>query len=81
MTTTFKKIYPYLHLYVSYQGWIAIGADHHYTSWIRILDEGGLHVEYDQETLEESLAEAEVWAKEFMTDNYAAEVKKAGLSS
>lgn len=79
MKNTFEKLYPYLHLYVGYQGWIEIGSDGHYDSWLRLLDEGGVRLECDQKTLDDSFLEAESWAKEWMTDNYASEVKKANL--
>ena len=76
MKNGFEKTYPYLHLYVSHQGWIEIGPDDYSDSWVRILDEGGMHAKLDEDTLDESLAKAEAWAKEWMTENYAEAVKK-----
>lgn len=79
MKSSFEKIYPFLHLYLSYHGWLELGSDEHYNSWVRVLDEGGMRLECDQKTLYESLEEAEFWAKEWMSDNYKKEVKEAGL--
>lgn len=79
MKNSFEKIYPYLHLFINYQGWLELGPDEHSNSWVRVLDEDGMRLECDQDTLGESLDEAEFWAKEWMTDNYEKEVKKAGL--
>lgn len=76
MKNGFSKLYPYLHLYCTHQGWLEIGPDEHSDSWVRILDEGGMHEEIDLDSLDESLAAAETWAKEWMTENYAKEVKK-----
>ena len=44
--------------------------------WVRILDEGGMHVELDEGSLDESLDQAEAWAKDFMSQHYAKEVKE-----
>ncbi len=74
MKNGFEKSYPYLHLFVSYQGWIEIGPDEYSDSWVRIIDEGGMRLEEDEDTLDVSLAKAEAWAKEWMTENYAEEV-------
>ena len=59
MKNTFEKTYPYLALYVSYQGWIEIGPDEYSDSWLRILDEGGTRLEVDEATLDASLAKGE----------------------
>ncbi len=76
MKNGFEKTYPYLYLYVNYQGWLEIGPDEHYNSWVRILDEGGMHLELDEGSLDESLNKAEEWAKDFMSQHYAKEVKE-----
>jgi hypothetical protein len=74
MKNGFEKSYPYLHLFVTYQGWLVIGPDEHYESWVRILDEGGMHTELDEDSLDDSLDKAEDWAKEYMSRNYPKEV-------
>jgi len=79
MKNTFEKIYPFLHLFINHQGWIELGADEHYNSWVRVLDEGGMHLECDQDSLDKSLNEAEFWAKEWMKSNFSEVVKEAGL--
>ncbi len=76
MENGFEKIYPYLHLYIDYQGWVELGADEHSKSWVRVLDEGGMRLEVDEATLDESLVKAEIWAKEWMTENYRKEVEE-----
>jgi hypothetical protein len=75
MKNGFEKRYPYLHLYVNYQGWLVIGPDEYFNSWVRILDQGGMHLELDEKTLDASLDKAEAWATEWMTKHYAEEVK------
>lgn len=76
MQHTFKSIYPYLHLFINYQGWIELGADEHSNSWVRVLDEGEIRIECDKDSLDESLVEAEAWAKEWMTEYYPKEVEE-----
>lgn len=74
MKNGFEKSYPYLHLFVNIQGWLEIGPDHYSDSWVRILDEGGTHAQYNEPTLDESLDKAEHWAKEYMRQNFPKEV-------
>ncbi len=76
MKKEFENTYPYLTLYLCHHGWIAIGEDHHYTSWLRIFDVGGLRLEVDEDFLDDSLKKGELWAKEWMTDNYEEAVKE-----
>ncbi|HFA48405.1 MAG TPA: hypothetical protein ENJ95_05230 [Bacteroidetes bacterium] len=76
MKNGFEKIYPYLHLFLCYQGWIELGQDQHSDSWVRVLDIGGMRLEVDEKTLDESLAKAEAWAKVWMTENYEKEVRE-----
>jgi hypothetical protein len=73
MKNTFEKMYPFLHLYVGFHGFMEIGAGDYSTSWVRLLDEGGTRLECDEETLDKSLTKAEIWAKEWMNDNYSKE--------
>lgn len=75
----FEEHYPFLHLYVSYHGWMEIGSDGNSSSWLRILDEGGTQLEVDEGGLDDSLTIGEEWAEEWMRDNYEREVEKAGL--
>jgi hypothetical protein len=75
MKNGFEKNYPYLHLFVKYQGRLEIGPDMYSDSWVRILDEGGMHTELDEDSLDESLEKAEAWAKDFMSRNYPKEVE------
>ena len=76
MKKSFEKTYPYLSLYVSYQGWIEIGPDMHSDSWLRILDEGGMRLEVDESSLGDSLKKGEAWAKEWMSENYQKAVEE-----
>ena len=76
MKKGFQSLYPYLHLYCIHQGSLEIGPDEYADSWVRILDEGGTREELDLDTLDESLAAAEDWAKAWMTEHYTKEVAK-----
>jgi hypothetical protein len=76
MKKGFEDIYPYLHLYCQYQGWLEIGPDEYSNSWVRVLDEGGIRLELDESSLNKSLSEAEKWAKEWMKKYFPKEVKK-----
>jgi len=61
---TFDKIYPYLSSWVHTTGWIEIGQDEYSTSWIRILNEGGMVYEDEgSKTLERALQKAEYYLK------------------
>ncbi|MEM0994655.1 MAG: hypothetical protein AAGI49_16595 [Bacteroidota bacterium] len=79
MKESFETIYPYLHLYLCYQGYIEIGGDEHSDSWVRVLDEGGMRIECDKDSLGASLLEAEAWAAKWMSDCYESAVIEAGL--
>ena len=56
-----------------------VGGDGYSDSWVRLLDEGGTRLSCDQTSLDESLVEAETWAKEWMSDNYHQQAVEAGL--
>ena len=42
MTPSFEKSYPNIAYWVDAFGWIEIGADEYSSSFIRVLDEGGM---------------------------------------
>ena len=70
MTTTFDDQYPNIAWWVTTDGRIEIGQDEYSDSLIRVLDQGGLVWESNEEyeTIAEALAEAEAaighWAIE-----------------
>ncbi len=62
----FEKHFPNLDNWVNSRGWIELGSDEESSSWIRILDMGGMVWEDENSTsLDEALKAAENWlAKE-----------------
>ena len=79
MQKSFSKIYPYLYQYVNNHGRIEIGPDDYLYSWLRLFDDGGMLLEVDEDSLDESLAKAEKWLPVWMNDIYPealAELKK-----
>ena len=62
---SFEKLYPQLTSWVESRGWIEIGDDGNSSSWLRILDEGGLVWESDDDkSIDQALSEAEKFLKE-----------------
>jgi hypothetical protein len=61
MATTFAELYPNLAYWVHSFGWMAIGEDDYSTSFIRILDIGGMiwESEDDYDTLDAALQAAD----------------------
>ena len=61
---SFEKIYPELANWVDSRGWIEMGEDDHSSSWLRILDEGGLVWEdNDSKSLDAALKAGEDFLK------------------
>lgn len=60
MKTGFETLYPAVNRWIEEFGWIEIGADEYSTSLIRVLDEGGMVWEIEDEdvTLHHALMEA-----------------------
>lgn len=61
---SFEKAYPNLVWYIESLGTIEIGSDEHYDSWIRLIDEGGLRYESEEDDLDEALKAADEWVGE-----------------
>lgn len=61
MATSFAELYPNLAYWVESFGWMAIGDDDYSTSFIRILDLGGMiwESEDDYESLDAALQDAD----------------------
>ena len=58
----FSKDYPNIEWWIENQGWIELGEDLHSTSWVRILDMGGMYWEdKDAASLDEALRNADIW--------------------
>jgi len=61
----FSEKYPNLEYWIDSQGWIELGSDENSSSWIRIMDEGGLcYEDENSSSLDEALEKAELWASE-----------------
>ena len=62
----FEKYFPNLDNWVNTRGWIELGSDEESSSWVRILDMGGMVWEDTNSTsLDEALKVADDWlAKE-----------------
>jgi hypothetical protein len=74
MKKGFDTIYPYLNLYCEIHGYINMGQDEYFASWVRVLDMGGMRLEVNEVSLTASLEVAELWAKVWMEEQYAMEV-------
>jgi hypothetical protein len=71
----FAKSYPHLDWWIHNQGWIEIGEDEHSSSWIRVLDEGGLCWEDENsKTLDQALEAAEKFLKAEISERFGEEV-------
>jgi len=58
----FSKEYPNLEWWVENQGWIEIGEDEYSSSWLRILDIGGMYWEDENsKSLDEALRNGDIW--------------------
>lgn len=58
----FSEIYPNLDWWINSQGWIEIGEDNYSSSWVRILDTGGLCWEDENsQLLDEALKKGDIW--------------------
>ena len=44
MKKGFDTIYPYLNLYCEIHGYINMGQDEYFASWVRVLDMGGMRL-------------------------------------
>lgn len=57
MTNPFEEVYPNIAHWVTTYGWIEIGQDDYSSSFVRVLDEGGMVWEGsdDYETLDEAM--------------------------
>jgi len=61
----FSEKYPNLEYWIDSQGWIELGSDENSSSWIRMLDIGGLcYEDENSSSLDEALEKAELWASE-----------------
>ena len=65
---SFEKAYPNLMWYIDGLGTIEIGSDEHYDSWLRLIDEGGLRYESEENDLDEALKAADEWVGEEFGD-------------
>ena len=73
----FSKKYPNLNWWINNHGWIELGSDEYSSSWIRILDEGGMYWEDDDsESLDESLEKADIWMSTEIEDRFGEESPK-----
>jgi hypothetical protein len=68
MINPFEEIYPNIARWVTTYGWIEIGQDDYNSSFVRVLDEGGMVWEGsdDYETLDEAMQALEAGLAEWM---------------
>ena len=68
MTNPFEEVYPNIARWVTIYGWIEIGQDDYSSSFVRVLDEGGMIWEGsdDYETLDEAMQALEAGLAEWM---------------
>jgi len=60
----FEKKYPYISSWIITTGWIELGEDDHSSSWVRVLNEGGLLWEDNEsKSLNEALQRTESYLK------------------
>lgn len=74
----FSENYPNLAWWINNHGWIELGGDDYYrSSWLRILDEGGMCWE-DQhaKTLDEAVSRADRWASQEIATRFGEESPK-----
>ena len=58
----FSKEYPNLEWWIENQGWIELGEDEYSSSWLRILDLGGMCWEDKKsKSLDEALKNGDIW--------------------
>jgi hypothetical protein len=71
MNAAFEETYPNITAWVKEYGWIEIGEDDHSTSFVRVLDIGGLIWESSEnyETMDEALQKLEVELRKWMEEN------------
>ncbi|MEZ5042450.1 MAG: hypothetical protein R2828_21295 [Saprospiraceae bacterium] len=76
----FKKEYPNLEWWIDSQGWIEMGEDEYSTSWVRILDIGGMCWEdRDSKSLDEALRKGDIWLSYEIESRYGEKpLKKYG---
>lgn len=70
MKTGFETLYPAVNRWIEEFGWIEIGADEYSTSLIRVLDEGGMVWEIEDEdvTLHHALMEANLALEKYIAE-------------
>ena len=73
----FSKLYPNLDWWINTHGWIELGGDDYSTSWVRILDIGGMYWEDENsKTLDESLKNADIWVSQEIENRFREEPPK-----
>lgn len=73
----FSKKYPNLDWWVDTHGWIELGTDEHSTSWLRILDIGGMCWEDEGSTsLDEALKTGDIWVSKEIESRFGEEPPK-----
>ena len=77
MGDLFSEKYPLIALWISNQGYIELGEDDHYTSWIRVYNEGGMIVEIeDGKSLDEALNLLESYFENEFEDEWGYSIDK-----
>jgi hypothetical protein len=73
----FSREYPNLEWWINTHGWIEMGDDDYSTSWVRILDIGGLCWEdKSSESLDEALKNGDIWASNEIKERFGEEPPK-----
>jgi len=73
----FSEYYPNLDWWVNTHGWIEMGENEHSTSWLRILDIGGMCWEDEESTcLDESLKKGDIWTSKEIEERFGEEPPK-----
>lgn len=73
----FSKKYPNLDWWISTHGWTELGEDDHSSSWVRILDEGGMcYEDEDSDSLDEALEKADIWTSKEIESRFGEEPPK-----
>ncbi|MGB3547662.1 MAG: hypothetical protein WBA17_11845 [Saprospiraceae bacterium] len=72
---SFGDTYELINNWVENHGWITIGSDDYYDSWIRVFNDGGLIVEIDEgENLNEAFAVLEAYFKNDFEEEWGYEL-------
>jgi hypothetical protein len=67
----FSEKYPNLDWWIDTHGWIELGSDENSSSWIRMLDIGGLcYEDENSSSLDEALEKADIWTSKDIEDRF-----------